>query len=344
MDRTRRPKLADVAALAGVSVATASRAISRPERVNAQTLRAVEAAAREVGYLHGGAARALASGRTMLVGAVFPTLDHAIFARAIQGLQARLRAASYQLVVAAHEYVPAAEAAAVRTLLAHGVDALVVVGADRLEETSSLLRAASVPVVVAWSFDEKLPSIGFDNEGAGALVADHLLDFGHTRLGVISGAVRANDRARLRLAGVRAALGRRGLSLPGSRVMEQPFTLAGGRAGLRHLLSASVPPTAIICGNDLLASGALLEALGSGLRVPADLSIAGIDDLEIASHLTPALTTVHLPTEVLGEEVAGALLTLLGGGSCPPRVELPIELVVRASTGRLDKHQQPDRP
>jgi LacI family transcriptional regulator len=127
------------------------------------------------------------------------------------------------------------------------------------------------------------------------------------------------------------------LSLPGSRVVEQPFTLAGGRAGLRHLLSASVPPTAIICGNDLLASGALLEALGSGLRVPADISIAGMDDLEIASHLTPALTTVHLPTEELGEEVAVNLLTLMAGDSCPPRVELPIELVVRASTGRLAK-------
>lgn len=253
------------------------------------------------------------------------------------GLQARLGAAGYQLVVAAHEYVPAAEAAAVRTMLAHGVDALAVVGADRLEETSSLLRVASIPVVVTWSFDDKLPSIGFDNEAAGTLVADHLLDLGHTRIGVISGAVRANDRARLRLAGAKAALSRRGLSLPGSRVVEQPFTLAGGRAGLRHLLSASVPPTAIICGNDLLGSGALLEALGSGLRVPADISIAGMDDLEIASHLTPALTTVHLPTEELGEEVAVNLLTLMAGGRCPPRVELPIELVVRASTGRLAK-------
>jgi LacI family transcriptional regulator len=337
MDRTRRPKLADVAALAGVSVATASRAISRPELVNPQTLEAVEAAAREVGYLHGGAARALASGRTMLVGAVFPTLDHAIFARAIHGLQARLRSASYQLVVAAHEYVPAAEAAAVRTMLAHGVDALVVVGADRLEETSALLRATSVPVVVAWSFDQELPSIGFDNEAAGALVADHLADLGHTRFGVISGALRANDRARLRLAGAKAALARRGLSLPSSRVIEQPFTLAGGRAGLRHLLSAFEPATAIICGNDLLASGAMLEALSSGMRVPADISIAGIDDLEIASHLAPALTTVHLPTEELGEEVAGALLSMLRGGSGPSRVELPIELVVRASTGRPDR-------
>ena len=333
MTRIRRPTLADVAAAAGVSAATVSRAISRPGLVKAETLRQVQAAAGRLGYLPGGAARALASGRTMLVGGVFPTLDHSIFARAIQGLQARLRAAGYQLVVAAHEYVPAAEATAIRSMLAHGVDALAVVGADRPEETWALLRAAAIPVVLTWSFDARLPSIGFDNARAGALVAEHLLDHGHRRFGMISGPVRTNDRARLRLAGIRGALACRGLTLPDSGVDEQPFTLAGGRAGLRHLLAASRPPTAIVCGNDLLASGALIEAQARGLRVPADLSIAGIDDLEIASHLTPALTTVHLPTGELGERVADHLLILLAGGACPARVELAVDLVVRDSTG-----------
>ncbi len=332
--RRDRPKLQDVARLSGVSVATVSRAVSRPDLVNDGTLRRVKEAITALGYVAGGPARALVSGRSMTIGAIVPTLDHAIFARAIQGMQTALASADYQLIVAAHDYAPAAEAAAVRSLIGRGVDGLMIVGADHLDETWATLVASPVPVVLTWSFDDRIPSIGFDNERAGRLAAEHLLGLGHRRFGMISGALRSNDRARLRVAGARAALADAGLELPAWRLIEQPFTLAGGRAGLSLLLAAAEPPTAVICGNDLLAVGALFEAQSRGLAVPAQLSIVGIDNLEIAAHVSPALTTVHLPTAQLGEHAANHLVARLRDEPLPHRTELPIELVVRQSTDR----------
>lgn len=332
MTRKAKATLEDVARLAGVSSATVSRALSRPDLLQEVTLERVRAAIAQLNYVPGGAARALASGKTLTVGAVVPTLDHAIFARAIQAMQAELAENSYQLLLAAHDYTPALEATAVRAMLARGVDALMVVGSDHLDETWSLLTSTAVPVVLSWSFDPRLPSVGFDNVAAGRLMADHLLGLGHRRFGMISGFTHANDRARMRVAGVRAGLAAHGLELPAANVVEVPFTLAGGRSGGSELLGRAEPPTAIICGNDLLAAGALFEAQARGLAVPGDVSIGGIDNLEIAAHLTPPLTTVHLPTKDLGRMVARHLLARLKGEEQPLRQELPIDLVVRRST------------
>ena len=152
---------------------------------------------------------------------------------------------------------------------------------------------------------------------------------------MVSGFTQTNDRARLRIAGMREALSAAGLDLPKSRISEQPFTLAGGRAGLSQLLGLAEPPTAVMCGNDLLAVGVLLEAEQRGLGVPRDLSVVGIDNLEIASHISPSLTTVHLPTAELGREVAEHLLDRLSGQARPARTEMAIELVERHSSGRV---------
>jgi LacI family transcriptional regulator len=126
-----------------------------------------------------------------------------------------------------------------------------------------------------------------------------------------------------------------GCELPEWRVSEQTFTFGGGRAGLAELFAAAEPPTAVVGGNDLLAAGAVFEAQARGLAVPRDLSVVGIDNLEIALHVTPALTTVHLPTARLGEEAAQHLLARLQGREMPGRTTLPIELIVRGSTARL---------
>lgn len=328
----QRPRLRDVALRAGVSVATVSRALSRPGVVNAQTLERIQSAAVALGYIPVGPARALVLGRSRIIGAIVPTLDHAIFARAIQAMQRELNAAGYQLLIAAHEYSPAAEAAAARAMLSHGVDALALVGADHHDETWALLASAPIPVLLTWSFDDRLPCIGFDNERAGRLAAEHLLSLGHRSFGMISGERRVNDRARLRVEGVQATLREHGIDLSESRIAEQPFTFAGGRAGLSQLLAVAEPPTALIGGNDLLAAGALFEAGTRGLAVPGELSIVGIDNLEIAVHLTPPLTTVHLPTAQLGEAAARFLLARLRGEDRPHRNELPLELIVRRST------------
>jgi len=314
-----------------VSPATVSRALTQPQIVRPDKLARIESAIRELGYFRDGAARALGSQRASTVGVIVPTLDHAIFARAIQAMQTRLAEAGYQLLVASHEYNPVVEEAALRALIERGLDAVALVGADHTRGVFELLERADKPVVLTWSLRDGFDCVGFDNRRAGRLAAEHLLDLGHTRFGVVSGFLRYNDRARERLEGVREALHARGLALPAAQVSEQPFNLAGGRAGFAALAALADPPTAIVAGNDLLAIGAIAEAHARGRRVPDDLSVVGIDDLELAAHTTPPLTTVRLPTSELGERAANMLLSRLQGQRERQTIELAVDLVVRHS-------------
>jgi LacI family transcriptional regulator len=164
------------------------------------------------------------------------------------------------------------------------------------------------------------------------MAASHLLELGHKCIGVISGLTAHNDRARSRIDGVRKSLTQAGLSLPPTLVTEQAFNLEGGRLGLRKLMASRHKPSAIFCGNDLLAVGALLEAQRMGLHVPNDLSICGIDNLEIAEAINPGLTTVNLPTQDLGRLAAKFMLSTISGEVIATQSLLPFELVIRGST------------
>ena len=319
--------------MAGVSTATVSRVLSRPEVVRNQTREQVMAAIAKLDYQPDAAARALASGRTHTVGCVIPTLDHAIFARSTQAMQTTLAQAGYQLLVASHEYDPVTEFELVRALQQRGVDALVLVGTDHAPRLWKALSAWRKPTLLTWSCDPRLPSLGFDNEGAAQMAASHLLELGHRYIGVISGFTAHNDRAHSRIAGVRKSLTQAGLSLPANFVTEQAFNLEGGRLGLRQLMRLRRKPTAIFCGNDLLAVGAMLEAERMGLNVPVDLSICGIDNLEISEAINPGLTTVSLPTQDLGRIAAQYMLSAISGEIIAAKSLLPFELVVRGSTG-----------
>jgi LacI family transcriptional regulator len=341
MNPTERPRIADVAALAGVSTATVSRALSNPEMVKGPTRDRILQAVARLGYVPDGAARALALGRARMIGAIVPTLDNAIFARAVQGLQSTLSNAGYQLLISAHEYSLAAETEAARALLERAVDALVLVGADHAHETWELVRSSRIPVLITWTnavaasefLTTTTPLIGFDNRLIGKLAAEHLLSLGHREFGMISGLTRHNDRARHRVDGFRTALSDAGIRLPEASVVEQPFGFDGGRTGLRHLTQSQSRPTAVFCGNDVLALGALFEAQSMRIDVPGELSIVGCDNLPISSQITPGLSTVALPTYELGQRVAIALLDWLASDQAPSDTCLPIEFVARGTSG-----------
>jgi LacI family transcriptional regulator len=303
--------------------------------VRSHTQEQVMAAVRQLDYQPVAAARALASGRTHTVGCVIPTLDHAIFARSTQAMQTTLAQAGYQLLVASHEYDPGTELELVRALQQRGVDALVLVGTDHAPRLWEALSVWRKPTLLTWSCDPRLPSLGFDNAGAARMATEHLLGLGHRDIAVISGFSAHNDRARSRIEGVRQALTQHKLTLQPSLITEQAFNLEGGRLGLRKLMSARQPPTAIFCGNDLLAVGALLEAQRMHLKVPEQLSICGIDNLEIAEAINPGLTTVSLPTQDLGRIAAQYMLSAISGEVIAAQSLLPFELVVRGSTAVL---------
>ena len=341
----RRSTLEDVARMAGVSRATAARALTHPHLLKANTLTAVSTAIDTLGYVADASARTLASGRSGMVGAIVPTLEHAVFAKAIHRLQTGLADSGLQLVVAAHEYDSRNEAQAIRSFLSRGVDALVLVGTERPIETWRLLRASGVPVILTYSFHPEFDSIGFDNAAAGRLAAEHLIKLGHSRIGFISGPLRTNDRMALRIAGVRLALQSVGFALPSAMVSEQEFSLSGGKFGVRALMSLATPPSAIIGGNDLIAAGALHELQAGGFQVPNDVSVVGIENLEIATFTSPTLTSVQLPTAEIGNATARHVLALLKKETVARRTEFPVSLVVRMSTAKTfsERHIEESR-
>ena len=333
----RAAKLSDVAALAEVSTATVSRALTCPDKVKPATAARIRQAVQALGYVAHGAARALASKRTHTIGAVIPTLDNAIFANTAHTLQKTLDDAGYTLLLASHEFDAEIEARVTQALVERGVDGLVLLGATHHPSVLRLLDTQQIPYVLTWALDAagRHPCVGFDNRAAATCITGHLLDLGHREFAMISGVTAGNERASERLDGVKRALAARGITLAPGRVVEKPYTFAAGREGLREVLRASPRPTAIICGNDVLAIGALAECQSAGLAVPHDVSVTGFDDLEIATVVTPALTTIHFPTAELGSYAAHHLLARLAGKPFEMRTELPIELVVRGSTARL---------
>ncbi len=326
--------LRDVARDARVSAATVSRALANPERVRPETLDRVLAAARTRGYVLDGAARALRERRTRTIGAVIPTLDNAIFANATQALQKTLERHGYTLLVACHEYDPATEVQVAQRLVERGVDGLVLVGLDHRDELFRTLDAAGVPYVLTWALDRsgQHPSVGFDNHAAAMRVVQYLVDIGHREFAMIAGETPHNDRARNRVEGVQAALSAQGLALPPGRLLQRPYTFDAGREAMRVLAAQAPRPTAVVCGNDVLAIGALAECRVHGMAVPDEISITGFDDLEFAALTTPTLTTLRVPSHAIGDTSALALLKMVAGDATTCRHELGVDLIVRETT------------
>jgi LacI family transcriptional regulator len=330
------PRLRDVARVAGVSLATASRALSEPALVREGTREYVRRVATMLGYVPHGAARALATRRSRTVGAVFPPVDNPIFAAATQALAHELATAGYTLLLATHEYDPDAEVAAARALVERGVDGLVFIGLDHAPALYQLLSQSGVPYELTWSLDPTgyHHCVGIAHRLASVRVTQHLLELGHREFAVIAGITAHNDRARERLAGAREALAARGIELRADRVIEAEFSIPDARRAFLALINSAPGFTALVCGNDTLALGALTECMRRGIQVPAELSVAGFDDIDMAREITPALTTIHVPAADMGRLAATRMLARLAGDEVPTIEELRAELIVRESTGR----------
>jgi LacI family transcriptional regulator len=337
----QKSRIEDVAKVAGVSTATVSRAISQPHRVSSKTLELVQAAVAQLRYVPDAAGRALASGRTQTIGCVIPTLDLAIFSRSTHAMQLTLAQAGYQLLVASHNYDHVAESHLVQTMQHRGVDALVLVGAQHHAKVWSSLKNWSKPTLLTWVCDERYPSVGFDNPAIGAMATRHILDLGHRHIGMISGYTAHNDRAGQRKQGFLNEMQRAGSRMPKAVVTEQELSIQGGRLGLRALLKSKPQLSACVCGNDMLAIGAMLEAQEMGLNVPRDLSICGIDNHDLAGEIKPGLSTVSLHTHDLGRIAAMQILQLLAGEPIAQQSLLPFQWIERGSTTAPKKFTSP---
>ncbi len=340
----KKPTLQDVATKANVSTATVSRCLNNPDKVRTEVQEKINQAIDDLGYVPDGAARALASRRTQTIGVIVPTIDNTIFSKAIQHLQTGLTKANYTLLLANNGYSQEEERREVQSLLSRGIDGLVMVGAQHHPEIYKAIERYQIPIVNLWIYDPKseYSCIGFDHIKAGKKIAKHLMGLGHKSFGIISGILKNNDRAAGRLKGVEEQLNSAGLTLNDDRIVECRYTVEQGSKSLQTLLDAHPDITAVSCGNDILALGALHGAQERGLKVPDDLSITGFDNIEILPFLKPSLTTLNSPSRRMGEKAADYILRQIenkknGKTVNVERIELNAELIIRDTTGPAPK-------
>ncbi|SLN59862.1 Catabolite control protein A [Pseudoruegeria aquimaris] len=329
------PTLEDVAARAKVSTATVSRCLNAPQRVSERTRERVMEAVRALGYAPHFGARALAANRTNTFGAIIPTMENAIFARGLQAFQEELGRHGITLLVASSSYSPELEEEQIRTLIARGAEAVLLIGQDRTPESYTLLRRRRIPHVVAWTNarGEGPVSIGFDNRKAMAALTARVLEQGHRRLALVSAPRAGNDRARERAEGVSEAMAAHGVPPADLVLIETPYSITNGAEAFARLMARRPRPTAVLCGNDVLAAGALRQAREMGIDVPGEVSVTGFDDIELAEIVTPALTTVHVPHRAMGAGAARKLMALRNGEDVGASEELEATIVWRESLG-----------
>lgn len=334
---SERPTLEDVARQCGVSTATVSRVLNMPDQVRGETRARVEAAIAKLGYTPHFGGRALALNRTNTIGAIIPTMENAIFARGLQALQERLAEAGNTLLIATSGYDLDREAEQIRTLMARSVDGLALIGEARAPEIYDLLNAHRLPHVLLWTWRADSPHacVGFDNRAAEREMVEHVIAKGHNRLAMISGVTDGNDRALQRREAFRDALKAQGVDAEAAPVIETRYGLDEGAEAAQELMSQADTPTAIVCGNDILAAGAIAGVRANGLYVPEDVSVVGFDNVELARVVQPSLTTMHVPHRRMGWEAARVLLRMIGGETGVQGVRLQTRLVERQSLAPL---------
>lgn len=328
-----RPSAKDVARLAGVSTATVSRVMNSPHQVDGETRRAVEAAVTKLRYVPHGAARALRSHRSRMIGAVVPSFSYALYARTTSAMQTVLDAAGYSLVLAEHHYDPAVELRVTEQLVVRGVDAFVFVGLHHDPALFALLKDYGRPYVLTWGVDpmRQHPSIGFDNRAATFAMTRLLIGLGHKRFGLLSAMPQDNDRATERGAGLRAALAQADLQLDETCARYGPIDLAAAAGMMKELLDLKSRPTAVVCTNDVFAVGAMMACRERGVRIPDDVSITGCDNTDLGATQTPGLTSVSTPIIEIGRAAAEQVVARLEGRPYVEFQTLPFELVSRGS-------------
>ncbi len=330
--------ITDIAALAGVSVATVSRVLNGRPDVSPATRNAVMRRIRECGYVTSRRARSLAGGRTGLIGLTVPSIVGDYFTQIVAGATDALYERDARLVVCPTRYEHDREASLLGRLMHDTTDgALVILPSESAAELAALRRQGYPFVVVdpPDKVDHHIPVVSAANWSGGKTATEYLLTLGHRRIGVITGE-RDKCASRDRLAGYVSALLAVGLPADPSLIVESNFTIDGGHVAAHALLAQPDAPTAIFALNDDMGIGVLRVARERGIDVPTRLSVVGFDDIQMASIVVPALTTMRQPLQELGRTAANILYRILDGQPLDAtRVELSTRLVVRSSTASV---------
>lgn len=326
-----RVRLTDVARMAGVSTSTVSRVLSHPQMVAEDTRLAVTEALRRTGYRINHAARNLRKGRTGCVVALVPNLGNPFFAKILDGMGRTLAQAGYDLLVADTQDRASLGPTLQRFLDPSRADGIILL--DGRASPAQLAPAPDLPPVVLaceWVEDAAPPRVILDNRMGGRLAVAHLRELGHGHIGIIGGPP-GNVLHQARLAGAREAAGGARLTL-----FAGDFSLNAGKAAAEHWLALPPPqrPRAVFAFSDEMACAFMADVMRAGHAVPGDVSVVGFDDIELASHLWPALTTIRQPKRDLGRTAAQVVLAAIAGAPVAPVTLLEPRLMRRETTGR----------
>jgi len=313
----------DVAARAGVSVATVSRVFNQKGPIREETVRRVMEVAGELQYVPHAGARSLSTRSTRTIGVVLPDLHGEFFSEVIRGIDLAARELGYHLLLSG-SHADRDEMRAVVQAVRGLVDGLIIMSPDLDPEALCADLPLGIPAVLLNAKAEGRPSITIDNAAGARDMVRHLASLGHGSIAFIGGPARNVD-AEQRRRGFRA-----GVRIRDIRAAEYAgdFTEDSGYEAGKKILASSPRPTAVFAANDSMAIGALSAFRDAGVRVPQDLALVGFDDIPIARFLDPPLTTVKVPIAELGRR---GLQILIGGESEPAR--LTTSLVVRRSCG-----------
>lgn len=304
--RQSRVLLSTVANFAGVSTATVSRFLNDPDTVRHERRERVRKAIETLGYIPDGRARALASRRSSIVGAIVPTLQNDRFVGALHRFQTKLHQLGGTLLIGSSNYDPEVESYEVAAMVSQGVAAIMLVGAQRPEKTYRLLRDRDIPYANAWStdFDSGHPSFGVDLNGVYKTVLKRFASAGCKSLGIVLASSKNNDRALGRINAIRLAASEMSLRLSDRNIIECENSIEAGRLGARSLLRGAERPDAVICGTDIFALATIIEARSQNIRIPEELLVIGNADSDFSRHLSPSISTLTTPDVALMEDTA----------------------------------------
>ena len=330
---TGRATLEEVAGLAGVSIMTASRALSQPQMVSDATRAKVEQAVAQLGYVPNRAARALASSQSHVIAVLVPSLSNAVFTAVLEGIHDAVGPGQYQLLIGNTHYSEAEEEKLLRTYLQSNPDGILLSNLAHSPAVTAMLAASNVPAVsmMDLSDDPGVLSVGFSQLDAGMAMTRHLIGRGYRRIGFIG--AQLDERTLRRADGYRQAMREAGLYDATLELMvPDPSTIALGAELMKRMMEQAPDCDAVFCCNDDLAHGAVYHCQRHAIRIPQDVAVCGFNDLPASAWMMPSLTTIGTPRYRIGFEAASLLLQLIKGKEPEQRrIDLGFSLQERES-------------
>lgn len=324
----------DVAAIAGISYTTVSHVVNRTRPVSDEVRKKVEAAIAQLDYVPSAVARSLKAKSTATIGLLIPNGINPYFAELARGIEDYCERNGYCVILCNSDDNLEKQRSYLRVLLEKRVDGLIVSSVGGDDSLVHSLLAVRTPMVIVDRDLEHVAAdlVRIDHELGAYLATSHLLQLGHRHIACISGPAETSV-ARMRLAGYHRAMQEANLDVPPSWIVESDFTGPSGYRAARQLLGQN-RPTAIFAANDMVGIGVLRAAAELNVRVPAELSVIGFDDIQMSQYVYPALTTVGQSILQLGEQAAQVLLRRISAQSHAPVEQFIVapSIVLREST------------